>query len=151
MKTFLLLGVMIGAGVPSFALSYSIPRFTIATGGGSSAGGRYVIQGTAGQAEPGGPRSASPYVILGGFWPGAVSTLSSIAPVLAVELQSDGQVLISWPLSASGFGLNEASGPAGSSNGVQWSAVPLPYRTNADRISVTVPPVGSRFYRLSRP
>lgn len=149
MKSSLLLGVLlIGSLSLSNAQTYSIPRFTIAGGGGTLAGGPYLIQGTAGQPEPGEPRAGVPYVIMGGFWPGAVSTSPSTHPELTVELQPDGNILVSWPISASGFGLDEAPTLGALSNGAQWSAVPLPYLTNADRISVTVQPKGSKLYRL---
>lgn len=151
MKTSLLLGVLMTSVSLCNAQMYSIPRFTIAAGGGSLAGGPYLIQGTSGQPEPGGPRAATPYVIMGGFWPGAASSLRLVSPELALFLQPDGNVLISWPLSASGFGLDESSSLGMSLNPPQWNAVPFPYQTNADRISVTVQPIGSKFYRLRSP
>lgn len=148
MKKSLTLGVLLGFVSTSHAQPYSLTWFAVAAGGGSLAGGSYVVQGTIGQPEPGGPRVATPYLILGGFWPGTASTILSASPKLSVELQSDGTVLLSWPLSASGFELDTVSDLGATSAPAQWSVVPWPYLTNADRISVTVQPVGSRFYRL---
>jgi hypothetical protein len=47
--------------------AYDLPWWKVAGGGGDSQGGLYLLQGTAGQAEPG-TLSGGQYAIVGGFW-----------------------------------------------------------------------------------
>jgi len=58
----------------ALAQSFSIDRFTVAGGSGTSTGGSFALSGTSGQPEAGG-MSDSRYTIEGGFWsfPGANS------------------------------------------------------------------------------
>jgi hypothetical protein len=51
-----------------------------------------------------------------------------------------------WPWPATGFLLDQSLTVTGA-----WSQVAFPYATNATHISVTVPAVGDRFYRLRKP
>jgi hypothetical protein len=46
-------------------------RWTIDGGGGMSREGTYVLRGTIGQPEAGGPFTGRPYALIGGFWGGA--------------------------------------------------------------------------------
>jgi hypothetical protein len=56
-----------------------------------------------------------------------------------------------WQLPATGFVLDESTALASSQPATVWSQVPVAtYETNATQISVTVTPVGSRFYRLRK-
>jgi uncharacterized repeat protein (TIGR01451 family) len=50
------------------AQPYDVSWWTVDGGGGSSAGGPYVLTGTAGQPDAGGPFAASPYGLHSGFW-----------------------------------------------------------------------------------
>jgi hypothetical protein len=47
--------------------AYSIPWYTIDGGGGTSTGGLFALQGTAGQPEAG-TMTGGPYTLTGGFW-----------------------------------------------------------------------------------
>ena len=70
------------------------------------------------------------------------------APELLVELNPNNTLLISWPATATGFQLQEAS-DAGSRT---WSDVRLPAKVVGNRYQVTIDgPAGGRFYRLHRP
>jgi hypothetical protein len=138
-----------GAHVAS-GQSYSIDWFTIDGGGGTSTGGVYRLSGTIGQPDAG-TMSGGPYTLVGGFW-GVVSAIQTQgAPYLKVmQDKLSGRVTVSWPLPATGYVLEQATGidvsPAG------WIQVPFPYVTNATAISVSVPlPAGNRFYRLRNP
>jgi len=51
---------------------------TVDVGGGDSAGGLYVVRGTAGQPDAGAPLLAGGLRVEGGFWPGAVALLSNV-------------------------------------------------------------------------
>ena len=52
---------------------FSLPWWTINSGGGTSQGGAYSIRGTIGQADVG-RLSGGSYVLEGGFWSGAIQT-----------------------------------------------------------------------------
>ena len=56
-----------------------------------------------------------------------------------------------WPLPATGFVLEQTMALATSPATSVWSQVSFPYQTNATHISITVPPTGSKFYRLRKP
>ena len=56
----------------------NISRWAVAGGGGQSAGGGYVINGTLGQTEAGPTISGGDYTLSGGFWGGAATTVPYI-------------------------------------------------------------------------
>ena len=101
-------------------------------GGGASAGGRYRVNGTAGQPDAGAAMTGGILSASGGFWvvpmPGA--------PRLSIERVTGG-VRVSWPLAA-GDGVLEQSDTLNGSP-VPWTAAPYPYVTNGSRIFVTLP------------
>ena len=70
-----------------------VPRHVIATGGGRSAGGAWVIRGTVGQAdaEPLQPSTdgADFYAITGGFWPALPAPRSDWLFADGFEAQAD--------------------------------------------------------------
>ena len=69
---FTLVAVYLLITVPSAAQSggqYEMPWSTIDGGGGTSAGGQYIVTGTIGQPDAGYSVSGD-YEVLGGFWPG---------------------------------------------------------------------------------
>lgn len=76
---------------------------------------------------------------------GAAVTSDS-APFLSMAGQG-AAVRIFWPLSATGFVLDQSPTIIGA-----WSQVAFPYSTNGIDISVSeVPPIGNKFFRLRRP
>jgi len=48
--------------------NYSLDWFTVAGGGGTSAGGNYSLSGTIGQAAAGSTMASSSFTVCGGFW-----------------------------------------------------------------------------------
>jgi hypothetical protein len=59
-------------------------------------------------------------------------------------------VIVSWPLPATGFLLDETATLTGAP--APWMQVAFPYQTNSTHISITVPmPAGNKFYRLRKP
>jgi hypothetical protein len=83
-----LLGLMLllGTARASAAIgNYTMSRFVLSSGGGSSSGGAYALSGSAGQADAG-SLSGDGYTILGGFWTGA--TLPGPAMVSYLPLVS---------------------------------------------------------------
>jgi hypothetical protein len=123
-----------------------IDRSVIASGGGTSLGGNYVVRGTIGQPAIG-SISGGDYSLEGGFW-SAVAIQTEGAPLLSIA-KTNGAVVVSWPL-RSGWVLEQA--PTITGTPMSWMTVPLPYVTNGNRVSVTTPIVaGHRFFRLHKP
>lgn len=70
------------------------------------------------------------------------------APVLSATI-SGGKVIISWPLTAPEFVLDQSSTVNSSTS---WTQVPAPYSTNYTGFSITIPmPASKSFYRLRMP
>ena len=75
-----------------------------------------------------------------------VAVKSASAPLLSIAGQG-ADVRIFWPLSATGFVLDQSPTVTGA-----WSQVAFPYTTNATDISISVPvPTGNNYYRLRQP
>jgi hypothetical protein len=75
--------------------------------------------------------------------------LASLPPGLAIQ-RTNGNIRLVWPLSATGFLLQES--PTLSGSPPPWIAVAPPYETNAMHIFAALPsPDGARFYRLRKP
>ena len=152
MKPFLILrltSVML-AGLASNASAqrYAIDWFTIDGGGGTSAAGVYSVSGTIGQPDAG-LMTGGPYGLAGGFWSVVAAVQTPGAPLLSIE-RSNAAAIVSWPLPATGWVLDQTSTLTGAPP--PWTPVTLPYATNATRITVTEPaPTGNRFYRLRKP
>jgi hypothetical protein len=69
---------------------FSIDRFTVDGGGGTSTGGSFAISGTIGQPDAGSPLSGGSFELRGGFWPGAVTPV----PKCPADVNSDSLVNI---------------------------------------------------------
>ena len=70
--------VVMAGLAPQVRAQYTMQRFTVDGGGGTSAAGPYSLSGTAGQPDAG-TLSAGSYVLAGGFWFGGSAT-SSVQP-----------------------------------------------------------------------
>jgi hypothetical protein len=129
------------------AQTYSIDWFTIDGGGGTSTGGVYSISGTVGQPDAG-HLSGGNFTLDGGFW-GIISAVQSpSAPALTIQLTATNTVMISWPSPSVGFNLQQnpdlttptwVTPPEGVSN------------DGTIKFIIVNPPIGNRFYRLSKP
>ena len=129
------------------AQNFAIDWFTIDGGGGTSSGGAYSLSGTIGQPDAG-RMSGGGYTLEGGFWSADSLLQTPGAPLLTATLSSQA-VVISWPLPATDWVLDQSDEPTTPS--LSWRQVLFPYTTNATHISVTIPgPAGTRLYRLRR-
>jgi len=125
----------------STAQSYSMDRYEIAGGGGTSTGGAYSVSGTIGQYDAGGPMAGGNYSLVGGFWATyAVQTPS--APLLTITYASN-QAIVSWPSSVTGWTLQTNSDLATTNWGNYLGTVVNNSATNS-------PPMGNVFFRLKR-
>jgi len=141
--------VLLTLATASNAQSYSIDWSTVDGGGGTSTGGVFSVSGTIGQPDAG-VMAGGNYSLVGGFW-GVITVVQTPgAPLLSLE-RLGGNLRIFWPLSATGFVLDQTPGLTSPPAAIVWSSVPFPYSTNATHISINIPaPTGNRFYRLRK-
>jgi hypothetical protein len=120
----------------------------ISGGGGTSTSSVYSVNATIGQPNIG-LSSGGGYLISSGFW----SVLGVIQMLDAPELlitHTGGAVVISWPLPATGWVLDQTSAFVGTST--SWTEVTVPNQVNATHAFVTLPvPAGNAFFRLRKP
>lgn len=143
-KLLLLLGLLVPTlGLPQ---QYRIDRFTVAGGGGMSAGGQYSVTGTIGQHDAGGPMTGGSYSLIGGFWSLISAVQAEGLPNLAVAHAGD-SVIVSWPNTGS-YTLQQNNNLAGGS----WvaSAYSVSTANGTNSISLTAPK-GILFFRLQNP
>jgi len=140
---FLVLLTHISTAQGQFAINWS----TIDGGGGTSTGGVYSVRGTIGQADAG-KMSGGNYSLEGGFW-SVVAVQTSGAPHLSLTRSNDA-VIVSWPLSAIGFNLEQTTALSALSN--SWTTVLPPYGSNATSFCFPIPsPAGQTYFRLHKP
>jgi hypothetical protein len=129
------------------AQTYSIDWFTIDGGGGTSTGGVYSVSGTIGQPDAG-HMTGGNFSLDGGFW-GIISAVQSVgAPRLSIQLTTTNAVMVSWPSPSTGFNLQQ-------NNDLTTTTWVTPSESVSDngtiKFIIVNPPVGNRFYRLSKP
>jgi hypothetical protein len=135
--------ILLAASFSLRAQSYSIDWFKVAGGGGTSANGQFLLSGTIGQHDAGGPMTNGQYSVTGGFWvlPQAIQVTG--APTLTITPASPGTATISWAPNTSGFVLQET-----------WSLSLVNWTNSASGSAnpATVSTVNAaRFYRHSKP
>jgi len=150
MKTILISAAALGLFLPVLAHAQSGGQFdlswsTIDGGGGTSSGGQFTVSGTAGQPDAG-TLTGGQFSVTGGFWSFLSVVQTPGAPLLKIKLVGTNAV-VSWPLSVSGFVLQETihlkSGP--------WSATPQSVVDTATEHTVTVPANGVvKVFRLKK-
>src|SRR5215211_4636830 len=122
-----------------FDLSWS----TIDGGGGASSGGQFQLSSTIGQPDAG-VLSGGNFKLEGGFWNGITLVQTPGGPILKVKFIG-GQAVISWPMSVTGFTLEESVAASGG----LWNATPQAVVNTASDHTVTVPAAGvMKSYRL---
>ena len=140
-------GLELCGNVPP-APNLSIGWFTIDGGGGTSTNGTLAVSGTIGQPDAG-KLSGGTLAIKGGFWGVITAIQTPGAPLLTITLNSQlSTVTVSWPSPSTGFNLQQNN----DLNTANWVAPMEPVTDNGTNNSIVVnPPVGNRFYRLSKP
>jgi len=83
--------------------NYSIDWHKIAGGGGTSAGGAYILSGAIGQPDAGSALTGGNYSVTGGFW-SIFAVQTPGAPFLTIT-RSGNQAIVSWSLSVTGWTL----------------------------------------------
>jgi len=129
------------------AQSYSIDWYKIAGGGGTSTGGTYVVSGTIGQHDAGGPMTGGNYSLTGGFWALISVVQTAGLPNLAITFVGPNSVVVSWPNTGT-YTLQQNSNLAGGS----WITSGYTITTSNGTNSITItPPTGNLFSRLKQP
>ena len=146
------LGALILAALTTFAHAQSGGQFdlwsTIDGGGGTSSGGQFALSGAIGQPDAGALTGGN-FKLEGGFWSGITVQQTLGAPLLRIKLLGNGQVILSWPVNASGFAIEETTN---ASQSYSWTATPQSVVDTATEHTVTVPANGLvKCYRLKRP
>lgn len=115
--------------------------------GGASTGGIFTVTGAVGR--PAGASSGGNFV-LRARGPGEITLIQTPGAPALVAARDHGGILISWPLPADGYVLEQAT--ALDPKAVPWTPVVSPYYTNEMRVYTAEPsPNGHRFYRLRKP
>lgn len=145
-KGILFLALTLSFSSLGWAQSFTLDWFKIAGGGGTSTGSVYSVSGIVGQPDAG-TMTGNGFSLDGGFWSVfAIQTLS--APLLSLA-RVDENVVLYWPASAVGYGLEQSQGLV-ASNG--WSAVvPAPFQQNGVHYVTNPIVTGTHFYRLRHP
>lgn len=127
------------SGVP-FKLSGSTTG-----GGGTSGGGQFVLSGTIGQPDAGVLTGGS-YKLHGGIGSNVDVQQTPGAPLLGITLLPGDQARLSWPVSVTGFTLEETGAVGG---GGSWITTPQSVVDTATEHTVIVPAAGTaKCYRL---
>lgn len=129
------------------AQQYSIDWYKIAGGGGTSSNGQYVVSGTIGQHDAGGPMTGGNYSLTGGFWSLVAAVQTPGAPLLTIIPTGTNAVVISWPAPSTGFNLQQNS----DLKTTNWVSAGSPTVVGGQNQVVVTPPTGNRFYRLKYP
>ncbi len=139
-----LLGLLV---VRANAQSYSINKFAIAGGGGTSTSGVYAVSGTIGQHDASGPMTGGNFSVTGGFW-SMYAVQTPGAPVLNIKLTTTNTAQVYWPTPSTGFSLQVNT----NLTTTNW-VTPAEIVTDNGTIKFIIvnPPTGQRFYRLFKP
>jgi hypothetical protein len=133
--------------VAANARNLAVDWFTIDGGGGTSTGGVYSVSGTIGQPDAG-HLSGGNFTLDGGFWGIIAAVQTAGAPLLSIRLTSTNTVMVYWPSPSSGFNLQQNTNLATAT----WVAPSESVTDNGTlKFIVVDPPLGDRFYRLSKP
>ena len=138
--------VILAALLANSALAdYSINWFTFDSGGGTSAGGTYVLSGTAGQPDAG-KLTGGNYTLVGGFWGGIGAAQIPAAPQLRIAINAQRTTItVAWPDPSTDFVLQQN----GDLRTTSWSDVgATPVVVNGEKQVAISLPAANRFYRL---
>jgi len=125
-----------------FAQQYSIDRYKIAGGGGTSTGGNYRVSGTIGQPDASGAMSGGSYSLTGGFW-AIYAVQTTGAPRLTITYINN-QAVISWPPSVTGWTL-QTNGDLSTTNWFNYSGAVI------NNTVTNSSPKGNLYFRLIYP
>jgi hypothetical protein len=132
------------AGVMAMAAgTFQLEHAGVGNGGGTSSGGGYVLVGQMGVIGSG-QSSGGTFTLEGGSLAMFVVVQTAGAPMLTLT-RVGGDVVLSWPVTAIGFELEQA----GNLSAPSWSGAGATPVIVGDHYQVTLPATGSsKFFRL---
>jgi len=146
MKRFIINMILGFTMVGGLCAQTSINWSTVSGGGGASGSGGILLNGSFG-VFAGGPASSATVQQYPGFWSGVSAPLFSALPFLKIELSDGSKVQLSWPVTATGFNLQQAT----VLTPPDWQDYNgRPTQGNGLNI-VAEEAVGTKFYRLTKP
>jgi len=126
---------------------FTITSATFSPGSQTLSGGRFSLRAAVGQHDAGSLRGGN-YAIAGGFLNGLSVQQSPGAPLLKIQLTGRGHAILSWPVEAEGWLLEETT----ALNYGKWQTVMTAVSDTATEHTVTVPATGvMKCYRLKQP
>jgi len=145
-KPFLLFVLLIPT--ISFAQSYTIDWYKVSGGGGTSSNGQYIVSGTIGQHDAGGPMTGGTYSLTGGFWALISVVQTPGTPNLIITFVGPNSVVVSWP-DTGNYTLQQNNNLAATAG---WTTNSYTITTANGTNSITItPPTGNLFFRLYNP
>jgi len=148
-KCFLTIAALAVNAFPSHAQSggnFNLKWSTVDGGGGLSTGGKFLMTGTVGQPDAG-TLAGGQFKLEGGFWSGVAVVQTPGAPLLKIKPIGNGWAVISWPLTVTGFTLEEATAVSNTS----WNNTLQSVVDTAAEHTVTVPANGvMKVFRLKK-
>jgi hypothetical protein len=149
MKTLMLSvfsGMLFVLAANSARAQYSISWYKIAGGGGTSSNGQYVVSGTIGQHDAGGPLTGQGYSLTGGFW-SLISVVQTVGSPALIVTHSGNNVTVSWPSPSAGFVLQQIS----DLTKTNWATSGYSIFDDGTTKSITIAsPTGNLFFRLKQ-
>ena len=129
------------------AQPFVVDWYKVAGGGGTSSNGQYVVSGTIGQHDAGGPLTGGNFTLNGGFW-SLVAVQTPGSPLLTIARTATNKVTVSWPLSAASFALQQNI----NLSTTNWTT-PAETITNdgTNNFIVVTLPAANRYFRLVSP
>ena len=138
--------LLFASAVGLCAQNYNIDWFKVSGGGGASSNGQYVVNGTIGQHDAGGPMTGGSYSLTGGFW-ALYAVQTPGAPSLRIFLTTTNTAVVAWPYPSTGFTLEMNTNLATTN----WSAAGgTVNQVGSENQLIVSPPTGKRFYRLQQ-
>jgi hypothetical protein len=133
--------------------AFEMKSLVVASGGtvASSSDQRFILNGTTGQlnAAPSLQSADQRFAMEPGFWHGIQVVQTVGAPTLKVRLGPRDTLILSWPVTASGFELEETDSLGGR---LEWSLTSKDVVDTATEHTVAVPRTGPmKLYRLRKP
>lgn len=141
----LLLAAALGQVTTPFAADYATDWWTVAGGGGTSTGSVFTATGTIGQPAAA-TATGGQFAVQAGFWGILAAVQTTNAPVLNITISTTNSVIISWPAPSTGWQLQHTP----SLRPASWSDAGTPQPVGGHMQVIASPPVGNRFYRLTR-
>jgi hypothetical protein len=144
LKAFLVFNILalLAPNLQALPQLYSVNWYKISGGGGSSTNQPYVISGTIGQHDAGGPMSNGPFQVTGGYW-AVYAVQVPGAPYLTITYTNNTAV-VSWTQSVTGYTLQTNNNLA-TTNWNNWIG---PVVNNTVTNS---PATGNLYFRLVNP